>query len=558
MTTALRNATRGTTLADSVEAPAGRRGSLLGLMGRASLPVGHCLLLPGTRGVQTHFMRFAIDVIFYGRDGTVLDVVRGLQPWRFSSFLRQAAGALELPAGAADGTFPGDVLQLAEDDQEPQGLSVVPGRLERMLTWKRSGSYAGFVGLIFLAAWAYSTFAGTAPLTRAGEPIMGDYVAFYAAGRMVLTGSGANIYDPTAVRQAQAEATQGQVADLYDPLRNPPFVALAFAPLALLDPLPSFVVWSLINLLALAAAMWLTLDTLPSLRRHWPWIALIALAFAPVYRGLIGGQNANLSLLLFVLIYRAVRQQHHARAGGWAAIGLFKPQLFLVFPIIFAASRRWRALAVYALVATGLGLVSLAVIGGPAGIPAWISVIVDHESGNALRNAYRMHSLKAFFDLLLPGQSGLALGLYLLGSLALLVPLARLWTNPPGSDAAVSLRWALTSVVAVLIDPHLIDYDLTVLVLAALLLGAAHASGRVWVLVFYLVSLFALLFDLRLPYAGVQVQITVPVLVMFAGWTWRELARLDVRPAQSRLAAVHPGTPTTSPVTRPSTAFAGD
>jgi hypothetical protein len=38
-----------------------------------------------------------------------------------------------------------------------------------------------------------------------------------------------------------------------------------------------------------------------------------------------------------------VRDQNGA-AGAWAALGLFKPQLFFLFPVLFLVSRRWRAL----------------------------------------------------------------------------------------------------------------------------------------------------------------------------------------------------------------------
>ena len=409
-----------------------------------------------------------------------------------------------------------------------QPLPVAAARLERLLTWKRCSTYAAIVGLLFLAAWAWSTFAGRAPLTRSGEPILGDYVAFYAAGRMVLDGHADAIFDPAAVRAAQAAATQGLVPDLYDPLRNPPFVALAVAPLTLLDPLASFVVWSVLNLAALGAALWLALDAIQSLRRHWRAILIVALAFAPVYRGLIGGQNATVSLLLFVLIYRSMRAGHDGRAGFWSALGLFKPQLFLVFPVVFAASRRWRALAVYCLAGSALAAVSLAMI-GPDGLQQWLRVIVDHESGNAARNAYRMHSLKAFFDLLLPDQSTIAIGLYAIGAGVLLVLLARLWSTstrrPRSGDLA--LLWAFTSVVAVLVDPHLIDYDLTVLTLTALLLGVAHAQGKLWVAGFYVAALCALFFDFRLPIGAVQIQLTVPLLIAFLIWCWRELQRAE-------------------------------
>ncbi len=106
------NLTRGTTLARVLKTARSPWDQFMGLMGRAALPSGEALLLPGTRGVHTHFMRFPIDVIFYDRDRRVLDVAHALRPWRFSAYHLRAAGAIELAEGVAQvsGTQCGDAL----------------------------------------------------------------------------------------------------------------------------------------------------------------------------------------------------------------------------------------------------------------------------------------------------------------------------------------------------------------------------------------------------------------------------------------------------------------
>ncbi len=85
---------------------------LLGLMFRSGLAEGEGLWIEPCQSVHTHFMRFAIDVLFVARDQTVLHVIPAMQPWRFSPAIRQAAAVLELPAGAAQATGPGDRLAL--------------------------------------------------------------------------------------------------------------------------------------------------------------------------------------------------------------------------------------------------------------------------------------------------------------------------------------------------------------------------------------------------------------------------------------------------------------
>jgi hypothetical protein len=307
-------------------------------------------------------------------------------------------------------------------------------------------------------------------------------------------------------------------------LRNPPFFALVFVPFAFLDLVPSFAAWTIVSATALAAAVWLGLGMV-GLRYRWRAMASITFGFAPVYLGLIGGQNSSLALLLYVLIYRAVRRAHEREAGVWAALGLFKPQLFLVFPLLFVVSRRWRSLAAYAGVAAVLGILSLLVVGAD-GIASWVRVLFSNnfEAGIALKHSFRMHSLKSFFDLLMPGSPTLALALSLLGSALLLVPLARLAATPAvWSEHKLPLFYGLASVVSVLIDPHIFDYDLTILVLAALLIATIEARARWWC-----VGLYGLLF-LRepIPVGETYVQPTVLLLVAFAVWLWWRLGQSE-------------------------------
>jgi uncharacterized membrane protein (UPF0127 family) len=113
-----RNISRGTVLAERLEDGSSFWAKFLGLMGRASLPQGDGLWLPGENGIHMLFMRFPIDVVFVspapaGTDGPrrVLFARRGVRPWRGVVWrVGRAKGVLELPVGTieATGTIVGD------------------------------------------------------------------------------------------------------------------------------------------------------------------------------------------------------------------------------------------------------------------------------------------------------------------------------------------------------------------------------------------------------------------------------------------------------------------
>jgi uncharacterized membrane protein (UPF0127 family) len=72
-----------------------------GLARLDSLPASQALHIPGTPSVHTVGMRFALDLIWLGRDGQVVRVDRNVGPWRMR-FCRRARSVIETVAGQAD------------------------------------------------------------------------------------------------------------------------------------------------------------------------------------------------------------------------------------------------------------------------------------------------------------------------------------------------------------------------------------------------------------------------------------------------------------------------
>jgi len=71
-----------------------------GLLGRPALGADEGLLIDHCRSVHTAGMRYAIDLVFLGRDWVVKKIVSGLAPWRMALCLG-AVMVLELAAGGA-------------------------------------------------------------------------------------------------------------------------------------------------------------------------------------------------------------------------------------------------------------------------------------------------------------------------------------------------------------------------------------------------------------------------------------------------------------------------
>ncbi len=117
-----RNVSKGTLLAERLEDGASFWARFMGLMGRASLPVGDGLWLPGESGIHMLFMRFPIDAVFVSAPAgdsagmrRVLSARRAIPAWRGVVWrVAGAKGVLELPSGTieATGTAIGDEIAI--------------------------------------------------------------------------------------------------------------------------------------------------------------------------------------------------------------------------------------------------------------------------------------------------------------------------------------------------------------------------------------------------------------------------------------------------------------
>ncbi|MCC7364003.1 MAG: DUF192 domain-containing protein [Dehalococcoidia bacterium] len=85
-----------------------------GLMLRGTLAPGEGLRIEPCASIHMMFMRFAIDAVFYDREGRVTAVASRVRPWLGIAGKRGSRGVIELPAGAAAAVKAGDQLVFEE------------------------------------------------------------------------------------------------------------------------------------------------------------------------------------------------------------------------------------------------------------------------------------------------------------------------------------------------------------------------------------------------------------------------------------------------------------
>jgi len=306
----------------------------------------------------------------------------------------------------------------------------------------------------------------------------GDYASFYAAGDLARTRPGLeaeDFYEPAAQFAAQ-EPVLGDQRDGNLYFAYPAFFVVPFMALSVLGFGASYLVHTALMAGALAVATrWLE-PASSLLRDHRIEAYALALTFFPMFRGVTGGQNTALSLLLVVGFWRGLRSGREVPAGVAAALLLFKPPLALPFLGALVLARRWRGVGAALGTIVALDLVGALVtdLSWPA---AWTDAVRYLDRVDTPFNVHNFVSLPGAAEAIF-GIDSLAATVVGFGLAAIVIgAVSWAWWRGVGD---LDVRVALTVAAALAISPHALYYDAGLLVFVAVVLLERRPDLRRW------------------------------------------------------------------------------
>jgi hypothetical protein len=303
---------------------------------------------------------------------------------------------------------------------------------------------------------------GSGGLDLEGKPIGTDFVGFYSASWLALSGRADLAYDVGAhwaAEKALFGPNLGYTAFFY-----PPPALLICLPLALAPYFLSLAAW----LTATAYAFYRVLrGYLPSLD------PATIIAFPAVFVNAAHGQNGFLSAAL-IGGGLLVMERRPALAGFLFGVMAFKPHLALLIPFALVLARRWTTLAVAGATVAGFCMSSLVVFGAPT----WTGFFADATfARSALENNLvgdeKMQSVFAAVRLF-NGSLALAWGAQVATAVCVVAALWRL----RGRVFRTAAEAPAVVCAGLLASPFLLDYDLTLMAVPLVwLLGQGLRSG---------------------------------------------------------------------------------
>src|SRR5438445_5673125 len=293
----------------------------------------------------------------------------------------------------------------------------------------------------------------------------GDFTIFYTAGKIVRSNLGNQLYDNSTQYKFQQEFASGvRIRQGPLPYNHPPFEAFIFVPFSYCSYITSYVLWTLLNLLLLIAVPFLLRPYVPILQCAPAvfWL-FVSLAFFGVFIALLQGQDIILLLLLLTLAFVALKKNAEFAAGCWLGLGLFRIHLVLPLVLVLLLHKRRKAVLGFGLVAIGLGLISIAVIGwkGAVTYPLYV-----WNAENALEHGSTivadMPNLRGLVDSIGSARISkiLANGIVVVASIALVLLASFKW-NLASAGTVFDLGFSLCLVVTVLVSYHVLAHDLS-------------------------------------------------------------------------------------------------
>ena len=340
-------------------------------------------------------------------------------------------------------------------------------------------------------------------------PLKGaDFVHFYTLGHLASAQRIDTIYNMSALHDAQVALVPESGPDLYPPV-YPPQAALLFAPFSGLSYQPALLIWNVLTIGIYALIVWSVWQRVSGVLSDRALVLAAAAAFPPFWTLVLYGQVTILILIAFWLGWLALERRRPWVAGVAFGLLALKPQFGIPLAAMVLACGEWRMLS-GALTSVAVQAAAVWLVLGSSAFTRFagsIQMMVTHADWLESK-PYMSHSLRAVTRLL-PNWAGLPLWVALAAIVLWLT--VRAWK----SEAPLRVRLGIVILASVLVNPHVIVYDVTVLVLPLVWFGAymldAERQARApefGVMVYWL---FAALF---VPTAAaIGVQASVPIMM---------------------------------------------
>lgn len=351
---------------------------------------------------------------------------------------------------------------------------------ERMRIYPRMAVAIYVLGGIVLVASA------TAMIDVFGKPLGYDFITFWGASHLTLTGDPVGAFNLRHILAAEQLAVPANSKVFL--WHYPPIYQMFVTPLALMPYALSWFVFVGFGVLAYLLTMRPLFDERLSAGRD---ALFVALAFPGAFICVFHGQNSLYSAAIFAGGMLLLERGRPWLAGLLLGVLIYKPQLGVLLPLAFLVTGQWRAFFATGASALVLSLASY-VFFGPELWQAFFdnTPIVRAVMEQGLLPWAKMPSAFVFLREFGVPQT-LAYAAQVLTALAAAACTGIVWWR----NGANRLSWAVLIVATLLVPPYIFDYDFAILAPALAIIGSDMAAKgatlreKIWLIMLFVMPL---------------------------------------------------------------------
>lgn len=319
-----------------------------------------------------------------------------------------------------------------------------------------------------IPTWRHMRIAG-------GQPIFGDFLSFWTAGRLAVEGKIALVHDVHALMATHREAIPGFTK--YFPWHSPPIFLLVMAPLAMLPYVPAGAIFLTTSLIIYLVGM---RGLLPDKRAY-----IFALA-TPTAIFQFGSAQLAFALTGFNALAARWLDRRPIAAGAAISLLVIKPHLAVLWPVMLAVRGRWKTF-----IAAGVFTVALALLAGCVfGFESYMRFINDLSAAQKLvtNRGLPPNTLTSLYANLISLRipATWAMAAHIVSAVLAFALCLLIWRR---NEAASSIA-ALTSG-AMLMSPYLFFYDSLIMAVGVAMLIQQKPPKRLEIAAFAAVFLLS-------------------------------------------------------------------
>lgn len=289
----------------------------------------------------------------------------------------------------------------------------------------------------------------------------GDFLSYFVGAKIVVTGNGRYLYDLSTQYFFQTSIIGPGIADWVLPFRGLPVVLLLYLPLTIFSLKTAYLIFSIFNFLLLGLLFYSIVAIFRNVYVRAKYLFLLVVVYLPLIQTLWMGQLSILLTLIFLLIYKNIRDKKYLVAGILSSLIVVKAQYFVSVPFLLLLINKKKSFLAGFIPSLALMILTSTIMSSPSWLFNYPKFLLETENPGYGSRFNEMMSFFANVRFLFPTLPG---GLLMFFNATLYLVTILLFKARSG-NSTMNILFISTMFFSVVFSIHFLSFDYTLLLI---------------------------------------------------------------------------------------------